>query len=88
MFLAKEVWKEKCLSICNNEKVLTNILLEICYNSGNSKMMVWDICGEQIVRNLLVYKDNLYTYCVRDDNGNVEYAGKKYKVVTKVLEIE
>ena len=40
------------------------------------------------MRNLLVYKDNLYTYCVRDDNGNVEYAGKKYKVVTKVLEIE
>ena len=48
LFLIKETWTEKCLSICSNMKVLTNILLEICYNASGSKAMVWDICGEPV----------------------------------------
>ena len=83
-----EKYRRKCIEVCPNEVELCDILVDICYEKSSTKKFVWDICGEQIVRNLLVYKDNLYTYCVRDDNGNVEYAGKKYKVVTKVLEIE
>lgn len=80
LFLAKELWREKCLSVCNNEKVLTNILLEICYNSGNSKAMVWDICGEQIIQNLLKKNDYTFKFPKKDPNGDVEFNGNNFSI--------
>lgn len=83
-----ENYRRKCTEICPNEVELCDILIDLCYSKTNSKKFVWDISGEQIVRNLLVYKDNKYTFCVKDDDGNIEYAGKKYRTVTKVLEVK
>lgn len=82
-----ENYRRKCTEICPNEVELCDILIDLCYSKTNSKKFVWDISGEQIVRNLLVYKDNKYTFCVKDDDGNIEYAGKKYRAVTKGLEV-
>lgn len=83
-----ENYRRKCIEICPNEVELCDILIDLCYSKTNSKKFVWDISGEQIVRNLLVYKDNKYTFCVKNDDGNIEYAGKKYRAVTKVLEVK
>ena len=80
LYVLKEAWREKCLSICNNEKVLTNILLEICYNSSNSKAIVWDICGEQIVMNLLEKNGGVFKFPMRDASGDVEFDGEKFAV--------
>ena len=80
LFLTKELWKEKCLSICNNEKVLTNILLEICYNSGNSKSMVWDVCGDQIVKNLLEKNNYTFKFPKKDPNGDIEFDGNVFSI--------
>ena len=80
LFVAKEMWKEKCLAVCNNEKVLTNILLEICYNSNNSKSMVWDICGEQIVQNLLEKNNYTFRFPQRDADGDIEFDGEKFSI--------
>lgn len=87
IYMAREVWKEKCLEVCNNEKVLTNILLEICYNSSNSKSMVWDICGEQIVKNLLEKNNNIYRFPQKDDNGTIEFDGDRFSI-KEVMVIE
>lgn len=80
LFLAKELWVEKCLSVCNNEKVLTNILLEICYNSGNSKSMVWDICGEQIIKNLLEKNGYMLNFPKKDVHGDIEFDGVNFSI--------
>jgi hypothetical protein len=88
LFLAKETWKEKCLSVCSNEKVLTNILLEICYNSGNSKMMVWDICGEQIIDNLLEKNGRVFQFPTKDVCGDVEFDGDKFSIMEVMIDEE
>lgn len=80
LFLAKELWKEKCLSVCNNEKVLTNILLEICYNSNNSKAMVWDVCGEQIISNLLEKNNFTFKFPKRDKYGDIQFDGEMFSI--------
>lgn len=80
LFVAKEAWREKCLSVCNNERVLTNILLEICYNSNNSKAMVWDVCGEQIVANLLEKYNNVFKFPQRDQYGDIEFDGERFSI--------
>ena len=88
LFLAKELWKEKCLSVCSNEKVLTNILLEICYNSGNSQMMVWDICGDQIVDNLLEKNGRIFKIPTKNEFGDIEFDGSKFSIVEVVSDEE
>lgn len=88
LFLAKELLKEKCLSACNNEKVLTNILLEICYNSNNSKSMVWDICGEQIVENLLEKNGYTLRFPKKDLNGDIEFNGDRFSVIEVKIDEE
>lgn len=88
LFIAKEAWMEKCLSACNNEKVLTNILLEVCYNSNNSKAMVWDVCGEQIVQNLLEKNNNTFRFPQRDLDGDIEFDGERFSISEVVINEE
>lgn len=83
-----EKYKRKCIEICPNEAELCEILLDLCYTKNSSKKFVWDICGDQIVRNLLLYKDNKFTFCVKSDDGDIEYGGNMYKSITKTLEVK
>ena len=76
--LAKEEFKAQCLSVCNNEKELTNILIELCYNSNSSKFVAWDLCGEQIIHNLLDKFGHKYTFPVKNINGDIEFDGEKF----------
>lgn len=78
--LAKEEFKAQCLSVCNNEKELTNILIELCYNSNSSKFVVWDLCGDQIIRNLLDKFGNKYTFPIKDVNGDIEFDGERFSL--------
>jgi hypothetical protein len=82
-----ENYRRKCVEICPNEIELCDILIDLCYSKSTSKKFVWDISGEQIVKNLLSYKDNQYTFCVKDDSGDIVYSGKRYRAITKTLEV-
>lgn len=86
LFLAKELWMEKCLAACSNEKVLTNILLEICYNSNGSKSMVWDVCGEQIVQNLLEKYNYRMKFPKKDPNGDIMFDGMNFSICEVILD--
>lgn len=88
LFLIKETWTEKCLSICSNMKVLTNILLEICYNASGSKAMVWDICGEQIISNLLEKNNNTFMFPTKDAFGDIEFDGDYFSIMEVVVDEE
>lgn len=77
-------FKKEAMSICSNEEELCNILIELCYQKKTtSKQFAWTICGKQIIKNLLKNCDNKYHSIVRDDNGDLEYSGKKYKIEIK-----
>lgn len=80
LYLAKERIYEQCLAACNNEKALTNILLELCYNSGGSKYVVWDLCGEQIIQNLLEKNNYKYVFPSKYQNGNIIFDGEKFSL--------
>ena len=88
LFLIKETWTEKCLSICSNMKVLTNILLEICYNASGSKAMVWDICGEQIINNLLEKNNNTFMFPTKDAFGDIEFDGDYFSIMEVIVDEE
>lgn len=77
-----EQFRRDCEQICLIPERLCDILLKICYTSEYSKRFVWDMCGEQIVKNLLD-KNESYSYFIRDDNGEVTYRGCQYRKVVE-----
>ena len=79
--LVAEEMKRSCFDICPDARTLCDVLLDICYTSGRSRKFVWDMCGQQIVENLLKRRGQ-YTYFVRDKNGSTDYCGNKLQSVT------
>ncbi len=71
-------FERQCSIVCPNTEQLCNALLDICYSNDNSKKFVWDMCGKQIIKNLLK-KYGSYTYFTLDNSGDVTYCGKTYK---------
>lgn len=57
-----------------------DILLDLCYNSTKGKNFVWDLCSEQIIRNLLQNYGGVYKYLERDPHGDVHYNGESFSV--------
>lgn len=76
-------FKEKCLEICSNSEELCNILVDLCYKSSKTKQFVWDICGEQIIKNLLIKNNYTVNYPEIDDNGDIEFNGYKFTMKQK-----
>lgn len=80
----KNRFKLECSFACPNEKELCNIILDICYRNKNTKQFAWDICGETIIDNLLEKHDDVITYPVKDENGDINFGGYKFKMCEKV----
>lgn len=65
--------------ICNNEEQLCDLLLDYCYKYNGNKEILWNMCGETIVRRLM--NNNQLWYPALDENGSFEVQGKKYSMV-------
>ena len=74
-----ESFKLRAYVLCPNSEDLCNIVLDIAYK-GNSRQFAWDICGEQIISNLLRKNGNKYTYPILDDGGAIEWKGYKFSM--------
>ena len=71
--------EESCFSICPNEQILCEILLDICYRDGVDVNIVWNLCGDIIV-NKLVSRSQKYSYPEQDINGEFCYGGFKFSM--------
>ena len=71
--------EESCFSICTNEQVLCEILLDICYRDNIDVNIVWNLCGDVIV-NKLANKSKMYSYPEQDVNGEFCYGGFRFSM--------
>jgi hypothetical protein len=81
----KEEFIRECDAICQNSTVLCDIILDLCYCRSASKRFAWDICPEAIIRNLLSNNDWQISAPVVSQDGEIEYCGTKYSVITKTI---
>lgn len=87
--ILKESFKIKAQKICPDPKELCNIVLDLCYtNDQHSKQFVWDICGEQIVKNLLSKSGYKIAYPVQDERGDIEFNGERFSVFETTIDLE
>lgn len=73
-------FQERCDTLSLSSDVLCNIIVDICYSTNKSKQFAWDICGEQIMRNLLKLNGNILSYPALDENGEFEFKGERYSM--------
>lgn len=79
-YLLTQEFEKKCYETVADSGKLCNILLDICYGNGNnkSKQFVWDMCGDVIISNLLHRNGNVMHIPEADENGDIEFGGKRY----------
>ena len=86
----KLMFRDQCNIICPNQEMQANALLEIIYGSSNSaKRFTWDMCGEQIINNLLKRHSYIISYPVRvcdDEEYDFTYRGEKYAMCKSIVE--
>ena len=69
---------EDISSVCSNSESLCNILLDMCYGEKMSKSIVWDICGDQIIENMLSKHNNMITYPEKCQDGDFWCGGTRF----------
>lgn len=73
----------QCHAICQDEVMLCDILIDICYSGRNQKEIVWQLCGDIIVDNLLKHSNGIITYPERvDEDEEFECMGQKFVMAT------
>lgn len=88
MSAMNEEFRSECYKICSNADTLCDIILDICYSRNSTKKFVWNLCGENIIHNLLSKNNNIISFPVRDSDGNIEYGGERYAIKTKRIEVD
>lgn len=78
----REEFIQECTSICPDPDKLCNIVLDMCYTNKNSKNFAWDVCGEQIIQNLLKRRNYTYQYPEQCDDGEFEFGGERFTMKT------
>ena len=73
-------YKEMCSEVVDNEQALANIAVRLCYENHpkKSKKFIWQIASDGILKNIKQQKVKLPQ---RSEDGNLEYLGRKYKIV-------
>lgn len=79
---------ENMSSICPSEETLCDILLDICYTGRMSKSIVWDVCGNQIIKNMLEKHNYTLTYPEKSYEADFCCCGTKFHNKTIKLEVK
>lgn len=82
----KQEFLHQCSLLCSDRFTLCDMLIDLCYKRNNAKWFVWDMCGDEIIENLLVRSGMKIFYPVRDDNGDVVYRGERFAM--REIELE
>ena len=85
--LLKQEFRSACDSVCSNSCALCDIVLDICYCKNGMKHFAWGVCGDEIIRNLLMNNGGKISFPTLDPDGDIEFCGKTFSVQVKEVDI-
>ena len=83
-----ENFEKELETICVSRDVLCNVLIDVCYGTNKSKSLVWDICGDTMIKNLLRHKGNVLSFPLQSEDGDFTYKGLTFKMEVVEFEID
>lgn len=81
-------FEKNCAIACPNAGALCNIVLDICYTKSSTKRFAWELCGSEIIRNILGKNNWEIQYPSVDPDGDIEYGGSRFSIKTINLKEE
>lgn len=78
MIEMKNDFIQECTRVCPNRFALCDIVLDICYQRSSTKRFAWEMCGNEIIENLLAKNNDTISYPTLDSNGNILYCGNRF----------
>lgn len=79
-------YKRLILEECPDENILCNIVLDMCYKGNENPQFAWDMCGQTIIKNLLIKNDNTVSYFEKESNGEILFGGERFNIKTRKVE--
>lgn len=86
--LLVEDFRSQCYLVSPSEIELCDIIVDICYQKERSKQFAWDICGDQIVRNVVRNNGGFIAWPKSSARGEVIFDGKQFKIEKLQIEEE
>ena len=71
---------QECILVCPNASTLCDIVLDICYQRKSTKRFAWEICGHEIIQNLLQRHGGVISYPALDDAGEIGFCGNRFSI--------
>jgi hypothetical protein len=85
--IINEEFRKECSIVCPDQRVLCNIVLDMCYTKKSTKRFAWSMCGSEIIHNLLLSNNNKISFPTLNECGEIEYCGNKYTIETTDIEV-
>lgn len=76
----RDEFMQECVKVCPNQETLCDIVLDITYKKGGTKKFAWEICGEQIIKNLLEKNNSIIRFPTKDSSGEIVFCGERFSV--------
>lgn len=85
MLEMKNEFMQECTRVCQNRFALCDIVLDICYQRSSTKRFAWEMCGDEIIENLLAKNDGAISYPTMDSNGDIQFGGNRFSMREQVI---
>ena len=71
---------QSIIEVCGTIEVATNIMVDLCYSNNKSKELLWEVCSEQLIKNLIHNGYNKIHFPIKAEDGDLEFKGDKFKM--------
>lgn len=78
--MLRDTFKTQIEEVCGGSEVGCNVMVDICYSDNKSKNLLWDMFGEQIIKNMIANGYDKLHFPMKDENGDFEFRGMKFKM--------
>lgn len=85
MLEMKNEFMQECTRVCQNRFALCDIVLDICYQRSSTKRFAWEMCGDEIIENLLAKNGGAISYPTMDSNGDIQFGGNRFSMREQVI---
>lgn len=85
MLEMKNEFIQECTRVCQNRFALCDIVLDICYQRSSTKRFAWEMCGDEIIENLLARNGDAISYPTLDGNGDIQFGGNRFSMREQVI---
>lgn len=73
-------FEQECAKVCPSRFTLCDIVLDICYRKSNTKRFAWEMCGAEIIQNLLSRRGNIISFPALDADGEIRFGGNRFSM--------